>query len=248
MSSDDELRTTDGSAPLQTTNGGAPPAPRLAGIRDRWLSAAIDTLQGDPIVVAAALVGSLGARRADDWSDVDLLVVVEDEHLDEYAVPDRLPNGPGQLAFAIDARHNGPIGTRAVSAQYVVDALPLWVDWQIHPLSIATWPPDSTVIFDHHGISRSVSDYRGDHEPATPKTSYEQEAMRLALIPIAAKQLARHSPDAAHTIKFLGGSPEGTRTDHLATLRHLLTQFDPHPHTPSLTATHTYLNLLEPLL
>jgi hypothetical protein len=247
MSPDDELRTTDGSAPLQTTNGGAPPAPRLAGIRDRWLSAAIDALQGDPLVIAAALVGSLGAGRADDWSDVDLLVVVEDEHLDEYSVPDRLPIGPGQLAFAIDARHNGPIGTRAVSAQYVLDSLPLWVDWHIHPISVASWPPDSAVVFDRHGITRSVSEYSGEHEPATPKTVDEQEAMRLALIPIAAKQLARHSPEATHAIEFLGGSPDGDWTDHVAALRQLLNQFDFDAHTASLAAAHAYIDLLETL-
>ena len=70
--------------------------------------------------------------------------------------------------------------------------------------------------------------------------------MRLALIPIAAKQLARHSPDAPRTIEFLGGSPEGTWPDHLATLRQLLTQFDPRTHPKSLPAAHTYLDLLDP--
>ncbi|RZU13467.1 nucleotidyltransferase-like protein [Kribbella rubisoli] len=223
-----------------------PAAPRLAHIRDRWLSAATTALQDDPGVDGAALVGSLGAGRADDWSDVDLLLVVKDEHLDDYAVPHRLPSGPGRRAFEIDARHNGPIGTRAVSAQYVVDGLPLWVDWYVHPVSLATWPPDSAVIFDRHGITGSLSEHRGDHEPATPKTPDEHEAMRLALIPIAAKQLARDSPDAPRTIEFLGGSAGWP--DHLAALRQLLTQFDPMAHRESLAAAHAYLDLLETLL
>lgn len=130
-------------------------APRLAGLRERWLSAATAALQDDPLVAGTALVGSLGAGSADDWSDVDLLVVVEDANLEDYATADRLPSGPGQLAFGIDARHNGPVGTRAVSAQYVVDGLPLWVDWHIHPVSLASWPSDSAVVFDRHGISRT---------------------------------------------------------------------------------------------
>jgi hypothetical protein len=104
-------------------DGERPRAPRLAELRDRWLSAAVGALQDDSIVVGAALVGSLGAGRADDWSDVDLLLVVDDEHLEEYAVPDCLPRGPGRLEFAIDARHNGPVGTRAIGAQCVVDGL-----------------------------------------------------------------------------------------------------------------------------
>jgi hypothetical protein len=127
-----------------------------------------------------------------------------------------------------------------------VDDLPLWVDWYIHPVSLATWPPDSAVIFDRHGITRSLSEHRGDHEPATPKTSDEHEAMRLALIPIAAKQLARDSPDAPRTIEFLGGSPDWP--DRPAALRQLLTQFDPLAHRESLAAAHAYLDLLETLL
>ncbi|MEU4292785.1 nucleotidyltransferase domain-containing protein [Kribbella sp. NPDC026596] len=87
----------------------APPAPRLASIRARWLSAVTAALQDDQVVAGAALVGSLGAGGADDWSDIDLLIVVEDAHLNDYATPGRLPNGRGRLAFAIDARHNGPL-------------------------------------------------------------------------------------------------------------------------------------------
>ncbi|MEV4266418.1 nucleotidyltransferase domain-containing protein [Kribbella sp. NPDC049584] len=241
MTGDDWARST-----ARASDGSAPPAPRLARIRDRWMSAVVAALRDDPVVVGAALVGSLGAGRADDWSDVDLLLVVKDEHLDDYAVPDRLPSGPGRRTFAIDARHNGPLGTRAVSAQYVTDDLPLWVDWSIHPISLATWPPASTVLFDRHGITQSLSEYHGPHEPATPKTADEHEAMLLALIPIAAKQVARHSPEAADTIEFLGGSPKGTRPDHLATLHQLLTQFDPLVHPESLAAAHTYLTLLDP--
>lgn len=99
-------------------------APGLVGVRERWLSAATAALRDDPLVVGAALVGSLGAGTADDWSDVDLLVVVEDACLEDLATLDRLPSGLGRLAFGIDARHNGPVGTRAVSAQYVVDGRP----------------------------------------------------------------------------------------------------------------------------
>ena len=205
-----------------SSKSSGPPAPRLAGLRDRWLSAVTVALHDDPSVGGAALVGSLGAGRADDWSDVDLLVVVEDAHLEEYAVPGRLPAGPGLLAFGIDARHNGPLGTRAVSAQYVVDGLPLWVDWHIHPISLASWPSDCTVVFDRRGISRTSADlYRGPHEPATAKSPDDQEAMRLALVPIAGKQVARRSPETGRTIEFLGGrrTPDGDWRDDVAVLR-----------------------------
>jgi hypothetical protein len=226
-------------------------APRLAGVRGRWLGAVTAALRDDPLVVGTALVGSLGAGSADDWSDVDLLIVVADEHLEAYATADRLPSGPGQLAFAIDARHNGPVGTRAVSAQYVVDGLPLWVDWHIHPVSLASWPSDSAVVFDRHGISRTsatLSDYRGEHEPPTPKTLDDQDAMRLALVPIAGKQLARRSPETPRTIEFLGGAPGSDWPDHLTALRELLNQFATLGRPDSLAAARAYIDLVEQTL
>lgn len=232
-----------------------PPAPRLASIRARWLRAATSALQDDPLVAGAALVGSLGTGRADDWSDVDLLIVVEDLHLNDYAAPGRLPNGPGRLAFAIDARHNGPLGTRAVSVQYVVDGLPLWIDWHIHPVSLVSWPSDCTVIFDRRDITRmsaTFSEYlnRGQHELATPKSPDDQDAMRLALVPIAGKQLARRSPEAVRTIEYLGGSPapDGDWKDHLAALRQLLDQFATLGLSDSLSAGRAYVDFLEKTL
>lgn len=229
-----------------------PPASRLAEIRSRWLSAATVTLQADQAVSGAALVGSLGDGRADDWSDVDLLIVVQDAHLEDFASPARLPNGSGLPVFAIDARHNGPRGTRAVSVQYVVDRLPLWVDWHVHPVSLASWPSNSTVLFDRSGIPAThaaFSEYlnRGEHEPATPKSSAEAQAIRLALVPAAGKQLARRSPEAARIIEFLGGpyEPAATHQSQLAALYQLLEGFAPLGRPDSLAAAHAYLELLE---
>lgn len=232
-----------------------PPAPRLAEIRSRWLGAATAALQEDRAVAGAALVGSLGDGRADDWSDVDLLIVVQDAALDDFAAPGRLPNGSGHLTFAIDARHNGPRGTRAVSAQYVVDRLPVWVDWHVHPASQAHWPSNSTVLFDRCGIAATratFSEYLngGGHETATPKSAEEAQAMRLALVPVAGKQIARRSPEAARTIEFLGGpsEPGSTWQARIGALRRLLDDFATLERPGSLTAAHAYLGFLEQTL
>jgi hypothetical protein len=206
-------------------------------------------------VAGAALVGSLGDGRADDWSDVDLLIVVQDAALDDFAAPGRLTDGSGRLTFAIDARHNGPRGTRAVSAQYVLDRLPLWVDWHVHPVSLANWPSTSSVLFDRHGIAgtrATFSEYLngGEHETATPKSTEEAQAMRLALVPAAGKQLARRSPEAARIIEFLGGpyEPEATWQAQIRALRRLLDGFATLGRPDSLTAAHAYLELLEQTL
>ncbi|GAA3156703.1 hypothetical protein [Nonomuraea salmonea] len=145
----------------------------------------------------AALAGSFGTGRADDWSDVDLLVVVSDARLDGYAPP-----APVEPVITIDARHNGPRGTRGLSSQYVTDGLPLWADWYVHPVSLASWPSDCDVLFDRHGIERSpltLSEQlaSGEPEPPTPKGPDEERALKLGLVPVAGKGVARRSPGTA---------------------------------------------------
>jgi hypothetical protein len=170
-------------------------------------------------------------------------------------VSGRLPGASGDLPFAISARHNRPRGTRAVRAQYVVDRLPLWIDWHGHPVSLANWPSDCSVVFDPRGVGHTRADFseylnRGQHEPFIPKSPEEHQAMQLALIPIAGKQLARRSPEAARTIEFLGGpyEPEATWQDQLASLRRLLEGFTTLGRPDSLAAAHAFLALLEEIL
>ncbi|WP_427886916.1 nucleotidyltransferase domain-containing protein [Kribbella sp. GL6] len=215
---------------------------RLVNLRSRWLQATTTVLQADPTIAGAALVGSLGTGQADDWSDVDLLLVAED--------PDAVVLPSTNRTVTIDARHNGPAGTRASSAQYVVDGLPLWVDWHIHPLSLAYWPADSKLLFEHHPIRRTPATFNtylneGPREPATPKTATEQHALRIALIPIAAKQVARRSPDAPQTIQFLGGPPTTTPQSQLAALYQLLDELQTPETHASVTAARSYLTLLD---
>lgn len=194
-------------------------------------------------MAGVALVGSLGDGRADDWSDVDLLIAVQDSALDDFASPARLPCGTGRLTFAIDARQNGPRGTRAVSGQYVFNGLPLWVDWHVHPVSLASWPSNGTVLFDRAGIPATpagFSEYlnRGEYETATAKSTEEGQAMRLALVPVAGKHLARRSPEAPRMIEFLGGpyEPAATWQTQLVGLHRLLDGFATLGRPDSLTA------------
>ncbi|MEV4888107.1 nucleotidyltransferase domain-containing protein [Nonomuraea sp. NPDC055795] len=235
---------------MSTESSKMPSAPRLAGIRSRWLSAASTNLHDDPGVAGAALVGSLGAGRADDWSDIDLLVVVNDARLDDYAVLGRLPSGSGTLA-AFDARHNGPRGTRAISGQHLVDGPPLWVDWHIHPVSQAAWPADSAVIFDRRGFDRIPATFSellstGESEPPTLRQPIDHQIARLVMVPIAGKRIARRSPETARMIEFLGGpyTLVASWQHHLATLRQLLDGFATLGLPDSVAGGHAYLDLV----
>jgi predicted nucleotidyltransferase len=128
-------------------------APRLRAIRDTWLERAIERLERDPAITAAGFVGSLGRGDEDDWSDVDLLIVVPDDQVDHYADATHLP-GSDLVSWSIDARHNAPRGASAVGVRYVIDGLPLHVDWYVYPRSQAAWVADARVIFDQQGLRR----------------------------------------------------------------------------------------------
>ena len=61
----------------------------------------IGQLEADPDISAVGFVGSIGRGDADDWSDVDLVIVVPDDQVDRYADAARLP-GPERIALAAD--------------------------------------------------------------------------------------------------------------------------------------------------
>ncbi len=229
----------------------SPRAPLLAAIRDHWLDAVTEGLRADPDIAGAALIGSLGARRHDDWSDVDLLVVV-DERLDAYAGPGQLPDGPGEPAITLDARHNGPCGTRAFSQQRIIDGLPLWVDWYIVPASLASWAADCAVLFDRRGFGRLPATYAdhfgaGEREPALPRRPGDHRRLQLALVPVAGKRIARRSQETAAMVEFIAGrpAPGDAWAEHLATLRRLLDGFADLDLPGSVAAARAYLDQVE---
>jgi len=110
----------------------APAAPRLRAIREGWLRPVIEQLQADPDITAAGFVGSIGRGDADDWSDVDLVIVVPDDQVGRYADAARLP-GPERVVLSFDARHNAPRGAGSVGVHYVIDGLPFNADWYVYP-------------------------------------------------------------------------------------------------------------------
>jgi hypothetical protein len=83
----------------------APAAPRLRAIREAWLRPVIGQLEADPGISAAGFVGSIGRGDADDWSDVDLVIVVPDDQVGRYADAARRA-GPERVALSFDARRD----------------------------------------------------------------------------------------------------------------------------------------------
>lgn len=139
----------------------APAAPRLRAIREAWLDPVIEQLEADPVISAAGFVGSIGRGDADDWSDVDLVIVVPDDQVGRYADAARR-RGPGRVAFSFDARHNAPRGAGSVGVHYVIDGLPFNADWYVYPDSQGAWVADAKVVFDRRGLRR-LSDTFDEH-------------------------------------------------------------------------------------
>src|SRR5215469_15479540 len=120
--------------------------PLLGELRDALLGQLLRLLTADPDVEGAALVGSLGRGAADNWSDIDLLILMGDRALPRFAdEPAARPWARADLLS--DGRHNSPAGATSVGATHIRDGLPLQVDLHVHPAARTSWPTDSRMVF-----------------------------------------------------------------------------------------------------
>ena len=184
----------------------------LASVREDWLENAIGELSADARVAGVGLVGSLGRGDADDWSDIDVLVVVNDEHFDKFIDP--AANAlwrDAELFF--DARQNAPRGATSVGALYLKSGLPVGVDWYLYPASMAAWPSDSRVAYERAGVRQTELVFaefnaQGARQSGTRKSAGEVREAKLVMALIAGKLIARRSPSATPMIEFLAGTSQ----------------------------------------
>jgi len=198
---------------------------RLAGLRDRLLAQLLGLLEADPAVDGVALVGSLGRGEADDWSDIDLLILAGREFIDRFMTePAASPWARADLLS--DGRHNSPAGATSLGTTRIRSGLPLWVDLHVHPADRTCWPADSRVLFARRTVPAGRLPFgqfnaSGPRQPATAKTADEVRRIYLGYVPIAGKYVARRSPRAAAMIRFLGGPPDLDHRDPAAQLEAL---------------------------
>lgn len=114
-------------------------------LRDAWLGGASAALSHDPRVAGWGLVGSFGRGEADDWSDVDLLVLVHDADFRAFVDPE-LNELWSKAQLLVDARRNAPIGATSVATLCVRSGLPIVADWYVYPSSMGAWPNDCQVM------------------------------------------------------------------------------------------------------
>lgn len=145
------------------------------------------------------LVGSLASGTEDEWSDVDLLVVGGEPAL-------------GRALLTLEMPGNGPVGGGYVGAMYDVGPLPLWVDWYSWPLG-APIPREARLVA---GVGVVGSLDLGETLEAvgrgTPGAAPDPEVFALAMLPLAAKYLARGELEKAAAMASMLDAPSDLET------------------------------------
>ena len=187
--------------------------PALLGeLRDGLLDQVLGLLEADPAVEGVALIGSLGRGEADNWSDVDLLVLMGDQALARFK--DKPAASPwAQADLLVDGRHNSPAGATSVGTTHLRSGLPVRVDLHVHPIAVTPWPVDGRVVLERRAIAVGTWSFDelnadGSRQPATAKTSEEIRKIHLSYVPTAGKYIGRRSPRAREMIRFLGRNPD----------------------------------------
>ncbi len=196
--------------------------PFLGQLRDRLLTQVLGQLATDPVVDGVALIGSLGRGEADNWSDIDLLILMGDEALARF-VDEPTARPWAQADLLSDGRHNSPAGATSMGATHIRSGLPLWVDLHVHPAARTRWPTDGRIVCQRRPIGTGTLSFdqlnaSGSRQPATAKTADEIRRIHLSYVPIAGKYIGRRSPRVSEMIRVLGKMPNFSSCDPAAQL------------------------------
>ena len=224
----------------------------LGELRDRLLDEVLGLLKADPVVEGAALIGSLGRGVADNWSDIDLLILMDDRALARF-VDEPAARPWAQADLLSDGRHNSPAGATSMGATHIRSGLPLWVDLHVHPATRTRWPTDGRTVFERRPIEMGTLSFdqlnaSGSRQPATAKTADEIRRIHLSYVPIGGKYVGRRSPRATQMIRFLGKMPDFSACDpaaQLLALRSIAGDLADPSWTWLSDAVTSYLNLVE---
>jgi hypothetical protein len=163
--------------------------------RDTLLERVARLLKSDERIAAAWLYGSLGRGDGDEWSDVDLWVVVGDDQIAElnetlgtYVAP------VGNLMVVVEAPQNAPPGGMFLSVVYGdLKGGPQIIDWSLQPQSAASVPSDALVIFNRGSVPLAEAPQSPLPEESVARAA-NQTRFFWMMVPVVAKAIGRRQP------------------------------------------------------
>ncbi|MEO8289320.1 MAG: nucleotidyltransferase domain-containing protein [Chloroflexota bacterium] len=159
--------------------------------RAALLRTAVELLKDDPSVVAAWLYGSMGRDTHDDWSDIDLWIVVDPAGIEVVSAGrNDFAARIGTVILTVEAPQNAPPGGAFMDVLYSGSFGPHIIDFTWQPQESARRSADTQLLFDRAGILLQ--------EPPTPspvEKQREEAAAQLRffwmMAAIVAKNIAR---------------------------------------------------------
>ena len=147
-----------GTGTIRTATMPSPSTPilgRRAVKRDRLLTRIEGVLRDDGRVAAAWLVGSLGLGTTDALSDLDLWVVLADEHREAAVTPaarHALVAAVRTPQLAVEALRNAPEAGGCLFTLYPGETGACRVDWHWQPRAAARFPVAGRLLVGRVGI------------------------------------------------------------------------------------------------
>jgi predicted nucleotidyltransferase len=160
--------------------------------RQALLDNAARLLHDDEHIVAAWLIGSLGRGDSDEWSDIDLWIVVKDDAFDAVTTARyEFSANLGRAVLFEDAPQNAPTGGAFLTAMYAGTGGAHQVDLYWQPMSLASRPPDTRLLFERVNIPLAEQTFPSDDERI--ESAIEQTRYFWVMSAIVAKTIARRN-------------------------------------------------------
>ena len=187
----------------------------LVGARGAWLTDAVGRLRRLSFVAGALLVGSLAARVADAFSDIDLIVTVDDTTpAPLFTDPVDGLGLPGPVLYVRPKPRNSPAGGAYQAVCLELGGLPVLADLYLWPAATAAVPVGAQVLLERTALARSDLTFMPllDRHRTTDTTGADPEAAEttLMLIQLAAKYHARADTTRLAAIADQLGLPPDT--------------------------------------
>jgi predicted nucleotidyltransferase len=205
---------------------------QYANLRDQWLERAHLWLQAHDEVIAAWLVGSLGRNDADQWSDVDLIVVANAPFLTKRR---SLLRELGEVMLEWDAPQNAAMGAMHYCTVYDLSQLPFSVDWHIWPEGTSK-PSDARTLFERMEFPTSTETFETLQKETSARnkgrvfpepSELDRHSVRLFMLLPICKDLVRGWTESAELmLKGLcaGTTPEPTAEAWISALQDCLNE------------------------